>query len=218
MEMIYLYITLMILVFAIVIIQLSHSRYHRQGEVNAEIEENYGAPQRSLYVSTKFFTLHQATDITDDDENVVYHAQSKMLTLHDRTTITDASGNEVSQFYAKFFTLHARHFITMNDGSSFQLWREFWHVYKDVMNIEELGWVMEGNIWAMHFTIKDANGNLIAFISQKIISIHDKYSIDIYDTRYEAYIITIVIVLQHMIRQRQAAQSSSSSSSGSSNG
>lgn len=213
MEMMYIYIAAIILIIVIVILQVTHSRYHSNGEGNAVLDEEYGVPARSLYISTKVFTLHQSTDITDDAENVIYHSQSKMISLHDRTEITDVNGNFVSKFHAKFFTLHARHFIEMADGTQFQLWREFWHIYKDIMNIEELGWVMEGNIWAMHFTIKDRNGNLIAFISQKVISLHDKYSIDIYDTRYEPYVVTIVIVLQHMIRQRQAAQSSSGSSS-----
>lgn len=204
-------IILLIVFIVIVMVLKRRSHYHEGKEVNRTHTENsYGQPGKSLYLSTNVLTLHQTTEITDEDDHVVYHAKSKFFTLHDRTTVTDAHGKLVSKFKKKFFTLHQRHYVTMANGNSFELSNEFFHLVKDITNISELGWKLEGNIVALNFTIKDKNENLIAFIGQKVLSLHDKYSIDIYDESKEAEIVTIVLVLQHMLRDRTHASQEAS--------
>lgn len=195
-----------------------HLRYREAGEeVNIVNAERYGAPVRSLFTSTKFFTVHHRIDIMDEHEVVLYKSATKFWTMHDRTEITDANGNLVAKMKKKFWTLHERHYITMADGFEFQLSNELWHIYKDITNIEGLGWQLRGNMFALNFELLDQDGSPIAVISQKFISLHDKYCIDIYKPEYEQRVVAILVTLQHMIRDREAAQSASSSSYSSSN-
>ena len=190
------------------------SKYHRFREAGEEANVNnvveYGEPVRSLFTTSKVLTLHKATDITDEQENVLYRSWTKFPSLHDKTDITDADGNQVAHIERKFFTLHERHFITMADGTSFQLSNELWHIIKDVSNIEGLGWVLKGNIVGLNFQLWDEKGEIIAVISQKFLSLHDNYSMDIYQADKEKTVVAILITLQHMIRDRQAASSTSS--------
>ena len=52
---------------------------------------------------------------------------------------------------------------------------------------------------------------------QKMISMHDKYCVDIYQPEHEQAVVAILVTLQHMIKDREARSASfSSSSSGSS--
>ena len=198
------------------------SKYHRFREAGEEANinnvEKYGQPVRSLFTTSKVFTLHKATDITDEQENVVYRSSTKFPSLHDKTDITDASGKQVAHIERKFFTLHERHFITMADGTSFQLSNELWHIVKDISNIEGLGWVLKGNIAGLNFQLWDASGQIIAVISQKIISLHDKYCVDIYQADKEPIVVAILVTLQHMIKDREAASSASSFSYSSGSG
>ena len=198
------------------------SKYHRFREAGEEANinnvEKYGQPVRSLFTTSKVFTLHKATDITDEQENVVYHSSTKFPSLHDKTDITDASGKQVAHIERKFFTLHERHFITMADGTSFQLSNELWHIVKDISNIEGLGWVLKGNIAGLNFQLYDGQENIIAVISQKLISLHDKYCIDIYRAEEEEKVVAILVTLQHMIKDREAASSASSFSYSSGSG
>ena len=198
------------------------SKYHRFREAGEEANinnvEKYGQPVRSLFTTSKVFTLHKATDITDEQENVVYHSSTKFPSLHDKTDITDASGKQVAHIERKFFTLHERHFITMAGGTSFQLSNELWHIVKDISNIEGLGWVLKGNIAGLNFQLWDASGQIIAVISQKIISLHDKYCVDIYQADKEPIVVAILVTLQHMIKDREAASSASSFSYSSGSG
>ena len=196
------------------------SKYHRYREAGEQANvvnvERFGEPARSLFTTTKVFTLHHHIDITDGSENIVYQSNTKFPSLHDKTDITDASGNQVAHIERKFFTLHHRHFVTMADGTQFQIASEFWHVVKDIINIEGLGWQMQGNIMGLNFQLYDSDGSLIAVISQKMFSMHDKYCIDIYRPEYEPTVVAILVTLQHIMRDRAAASSSVSSSSSSS--
>ena len=191
-------------------------RFREAGEAaNINNVERFGEPRKSLFTSTKVFTLHHHIDITDENENVVYQAESKMISIHDKTWIKDMEGNQIAYIWRKILTLHERHFIEMSDGTNFELSNELFHLIKDITNIEGLGWQLQGNILGLNFELYDADGEIIAVIGQKMLSLHDKYCIDIYRPEYEKTCVAILIALQHMIRDRASASSSSSSSSSS---
>ena len=197
------------------------SKYHRFREagesINVNNAERFGQPDHSLFTTTKVFSLHHHIDITDDQERVVYQANTKFPSLHDKTDVTDAQGNHVAHIERKFWTLHQRHFVTMADGTRFEVSTELFHLYKDVNNIEGLGWQLRGNMFGLNFELYDSDDSVIAVISQKMLSVHDKYCIDIYRPELEGTVVAILVTLQHMMNDRQAASavSSSSSSSGS---
>ena len=194
-------------------------RFHEAGEdANVYNVENYGAPAYSLFTSTKVFTLHHHIDITDANENIVYQSRSKVLSLHDKTDVMRASGEQVAHIERKLISLHERHFITMADGLQFELSNELFHLIKDITNIEGLGWQLTGNILGLNFELRDADGSIIAVIGQKMLSLHDKYCVDIYKKECEEIVVAILVTLQHMIRDRNAAAASGGSGGGSSSG
>lgn len=189
------------------------SHYHDHDDSsNIEVQEMYGKPAKSLFISTEVFSFHQATEVTDENGQVVYYSNSKFLSFVDDTTVFDAKGNEISNITRKIFSFHGRHYIAMHDGTNFELSNELFHLIKDITNIEGLGWKITGNVLRLNFLLSDENGQPIAYVCQKAFSLHDKYSIDIYDVSKEKEIITIVIALQHMIRDRNASSNASSSS------
>ena len=187
------------------------SKYHRFREAGEQANINnvaeYGVPARSLFTTSKVFTLHRHMDITDDHGNIVYQSDSKFPSIHDKTDITDASGAHVAHIERKILTLHERHFITMADGTSFELSNELFHLIKDITNIEGLGWQLRGNILGLNFTLYDENGEVVAVIGQKLLSILDKYCIDIYQPEHEKTVVAILVTLQHMMKDRAAAAS-----------
>ena len=193
------------------------SKYHRYREAgeqaNVNNVERFGEPCRSLFTSTKVLTLHHQIDITDENEQVVYQAWSKFFSLRDKTDITDAAGNQVAHMEKKILSIHQRHFVTMADGLSFELSTELLHLIKDITNIVGLDWQLRGNILGMNFELYDRDGSIIAVIGQKMLSLHDKYCVDIYRPEQEAVVVAILVTLQHMIRDREAASSSSGSAS-----
>lgn len=190
----------------------AHNRYREAGEqANVNNVARFGEPYRSLFTSTKLITLHHHIDITDENNQLVYQARSKAISLHNKTDITDAAGNEVAHIETKLISIHERHFITMADGTTFQLSTELLHLVKEVLNIEEFGWQLRGNIFQLNFVIYDQDESVIAVIGQKMISMHDKYCVDIYKPEYEQKVVALLVTLQHIIYRRQVAASSSAS-------
>ena len=191
-------------------------RFHEAGEAaNINNVDRYGEPVKSLFTTTKVFSLHHHIDITDENGDAVYQAHTKFPSIHDKTDISDASGNHVAHMERKLFTLHERHTVTMADGSRFELSNELFHLIRDITNIEGLGWQLQGNIAGLNFQLYDNDNRVIAVIGQKLFSVHDKYCIDLYIPEYEKAVVAILITLQHMIKDR-AAVAASSVSSGSS--
>ncbi|MBQ6494022.1 MAG: LURP-one-related family protein [Erysipelotrichaceae bacterium] len=176
--------------------------------------EDYGDPEYSLYTALKFGDLHQRIDITDEEENVKYYTKSSVFTLTGKTDIFDASDELVAHLEKKPISLHEKHYVTMADGTSFTLSNELFHIVEDITNIEGLGWQMQGNIIGLHFNLLDENGEPIARVVKKAISIHDKYSIDIYKPEFEKEVVAIVIQLEKMLQARRENESSSSFSFG----
>ncbi len=207
-----------ILTILCLVVLRSKQRYSEPGEMRDKRNmQEYGEPVKTLYTSSKVFTLHHHIEITDEEGNVAYRAETKFPSIHDKTDIYDAEGRHVAYFERKLITLHEIHYVDMENGKSFVLSNELLHLIKDVTNIEGLGWRLEGNFMQLNFTIRDEDGELIALVSQKAFSLHDKYSLDIFKPEFEEEAVAILITLQHMVNDREVAMSSSSGSSSSSN-
>ncbi len=210
------YMILIFFVIAAIIFMVSGSsqRYSEPGQgVDYRNVAEYGEPVKSLYTSSEIFTLHHRIEITDGEGNVAYRAETQFPSIHDKTDIYTADGRHVAYMERKLITLHEIRYVDMEDGTRFTLSNELFHIIRDVTNIEGLDWILEGNLLQLNFSIKDADGSLIALVSQKFLSIHDKYAVDIYQPKHEEKVVAVLIALQHMISDRNAAASSGASAS-----
>ena len=189
------------------------NRFREAGEAaNVNTVERFGVPARSLFSISKVVTVHHEIEIVDSNDNPVYRARTAFPSLHDKTDITDVNGNQVAHIEKKILTLHERHIIDMANGTSFEFSNEIFHLVKDITNIEGLGWQLRGNVIGLNFELYDSNEDIIAVISQKMISLHDKWCVDLYNPNVEKEVIAILITLQHMVKDRQNSSSSSSAS------
>ena len=178
--------------------------FHRAGEgPNENTVEQYGAPVRSLYTELDPGDLHQKIEIKDDQGQLLYYTKSSVIAIKGKTELYDASGVLVAQLSKKPISFHEEHYITMDDGQKFTLSNELFHVFKDITNIKGLGWKLKGNVIGLNFTLFDQNSEPVASIGQKMISMHDRYSIDLYQPQHEKRVVAIVIQLQKMLTARR---------------
>ena len=171
---------------------------------------DYGEPVYSLYTALKLGDLHRQIDVTDEENNVRYYTKSNIIAIKGATDVMDADGNVIAHLEKKPISLHEIHYITMSDGREFTLSNELFHVVDDITNIEGLGWQIRGNIVGLSFNLVDEFDEPVATIGKRMISIHDKYCIDIYKPEHEQVVVAIVIQLEKMIEARQNNESSSS--------
>jgi uncharacterized protein YxjI len=178
--------------------------FHSAGEgPNESTVGQYGAPVRSLYTELDPGDLHQKIEIKDEQGRTLYWTKSSVIAIRGKTDIFDASGAPAAHLEKKPISLHEKHYITMADGQKFTMSNELFHVFKDVTNIEGLGWQLQGNVIGLNFMLFDRNGEAIAAIGQKMISMHDRCSIDLYQPQHETVVAAIVIQLQKMLTARR---------------
>lgn len=184
------------------------------GKVSKATVEDYGKAEYSLYTALNLGDLHSKIDITDEEGNVKYYTKSSVFALKGKTEIMDASGNIIAYLEKRPISLHEKHFITMADGRKFTLSNEIFHIIKDITNIEGLGWQLRGNIIGLNFNLLDENGQPVATVGKKLVSIHEKYCIDIYKPQHEQVVAAIVIQLEKMLEARRENESESEFSFG----
>jgi uncharacterized protein YxjI len=184
------------------------------GSVGKSTVEDYGEPEYSLYTALKLGDMHRKIEITDEAGNVKYYTKSSIIAIKGKTDVMDAEGNVIAHLEKKPVSLHEKHYVSMADGTDFTLSNELLHVVKDITNIEGLGWQIRGNIIGLSFNLIDHDGEPVATIGKKMISIHDKYCIDMYQPEHEQKVVAIVVQLEKMIEERSDNESSSSFSFG----
>ena len=187
-------------------------RFHGAGErPNERNMEQYGQPARSIYTELVPGDLHQKIQVKDEQGKTLYWTKTSIIAIRGKTDIFDASDRQVAHLERKPISLHEEHYITMADGHQITLSNELFHVFKDVTNIKGLDWQLQGNVIGLNFMLLDRNGEPIAAIGQKMLSLHNRYSIDLYQPQHSEIVVAIVIALQKMLAARRERESSSSS-------
>ena len=184
------------------LMELGESVNDAADQISSSTIEDYGDPAYYLFTALDLRDIHQKINITDEQDNVKYYTRSSIIQIKGKTEIMDPQGNIIAFLEKKPISLHEIHYITMADGRKFTLSNELLHVIKDVTNIEGLGWKLNGNIIGLNFNLTDENGEAVASVGKRMVSIHDKYTIDIYKPEEEQVIVAIVIQLEKMIEAR----------------
>ena len=186
-------------------------RYRERGkDANVVNVERFGAPSHSLFIATNFWSFKQKTAIVEEDGSVAYRAKSRSISLHDKTTIVDASGNLVAKIEKKVLTLREYHRVTMADGTQFDIAHELFQLFEDTAEISDLGWTLRGNYTSLNFELYDKDDSIIAVVGKKLISMKDKYAVDIYRPEFEQEVVAVLVALQHTLRDRTKNNRSSS--------
>ncbi len=178
--------------------------YHSAEEpLNETKREKYGKPACSLFTELDLGDLHQRIEVSDENGQMLYWTKSSVIAIRGKTDMYDASGALVAHLEKKPISLHEEHYITFADGRKITLSNELFHVFKDITNIKGLDWKLQGNVIGLNFTLYDQNDELIAAIGQKAVSLHERYSIDLYQAQYRETVAAIVISLQKMLKTRR---------------
>lgn len=157
-----------------------------------------------LHLKSKILTMHHEIDFFDENDNQVYEVRSKAISIHDKTTIKNANGEEIANIHRKVISIHDTYFVDMADGTSFELRTEILHLFKEIIDIEALGWTIHGNFLEHDYRIEDASGNLLASAHKKWMAVHEKYAIEIEDESKVDLIVAVYVVLEHIITMHEA--------------
>ena len=143
-----------------------------------------------LYINEKLISMHNKFYITDEKHNNLFEITNKVLTIGRKTSINDMSGNELIYIEEELFKLFESHYNVFCKGNfSYKIIKRF-NIIKKVYELSN-GYTAEGDIFNFCLSIYDNEQKHIANINKHIISIGDKYEIEVYD---ESKIIVILAI------------------------
>lgn len=159
---------------------------------------------KQFQVKQRFTFGGEKFDIHDSQGQVAYQVQGSFLEIPKRFTVTNARGGEVCQITKKFLTFLPQFIIDMADGHSFYLQKEF-TFFKDRYSVENLGLILEGNIWDLDFRLRTPDGMLVAEISKELFHLTSHYSVTVVEDDYADLVISLVVALDYVEMMEDAS-------------
>lgn len=135
--------------------------------------------QQVLFVDGKLGATPRA-EVRDAQDRVTYRVKGQFLGIPKRMEITDASGAGVASLRAKMFSpIKSRMTMAMADGST---------------------WDVEGTIMEKNYTIS-SGGSPIARISQKWMTVRDKYTVEYVSTLDAGLVMAVIWAIDRWVER-----------------
>lgn len=167
-----------------------------------------------LRMKAKIASIHHKLEVTDEHKRPVYHIKSKVFSLHDVTYLTRADGEEVATITRKVASLHDTHFIELSGGMTVELSAELFYLTKDVLNIEALGWQLEGDLIQHDYRLVEMDTErTLARTHRKWLTLHNTYEIEILAEEKADVIVAVLVALDKIVEDRERVRRGASPSS-----
>lgn len=161
------------------------------------------------YFKENLHFLYADGQLFDENEQTVYSYENQTLFLP-RIDLYKY-GNYIGHVQ-KEFTFFLRRYELVYEGEEVASLNQEFSFFKPELFVEGLGWRVQGDFFALHYSIYDENDELIAAVDQELFHLTPHYYIDIYDNENEELIILLIIAINQFDKDRSAAASSSAHS------
>ena len=158
-----------------------------------------------LFVKEKVFSMHNRYYIYNESDELSYEIESKVFSIGDKTTIYDKDRNVVAYIEQEIFHLTPYYNVYIDDEYKYQIKKKF-QFFKNDYELSNM-YKVDGSIWGYSFTILNDLGDTVASITREILTIGDKYQIDIIDEKDINTILTIIVAITNDIDRSQANSS-----------
>ena len=146
-----------------------------------------------LYIKEKVFSWTDKFTVKDEFGEDRYTAQGELISIGKKLHVYDRFGEEVITIRQKVVSLLPRYDITVRGREFGQLVKKI-SLFKPKYVLEGPGWEIEGNFYALDFTVTQ-NGWQVFSISKEWISWGDSYAIDIPDPSLELQALAVVLAI-----------------------
>jgi len=148
-------------------------------------------------IRERFFDFGDDFDITDESGQKMFHVDGKVLSVRDKLVISDAAGNDVAEVHRRLVALRRTYEIIVGGETAAQVRKHLVTPFRDKFTIDLPGsddLEMKGSIFDHEFTI-ERDGDTVATVSKRWITIRDTYAVDIADGENDLLILATVLAL-----------------------
>jgi uncharacterized protein YxjI len=148
-------------------------------------------------IRERMFRLGEDSEITDQAGQAVLHVDGKVLSLHNRLILRDPAGREAGQVSRKLAALRPTYQITIDGKDVAEVHKRLFAVFGerftiDVRDGDEMA--IDGDLFSHEFTI-DRDGQTVATISKRWLSVTDSYVVDVAAGQNDLLILASVLAL-----------------------
>jgi uncharacterized protein YxjI len=148
-------------------------------------------------IREKFFHLGEDSDITDETGQPVFHVDGKVFTLHHTLVMRDLSGNEVATIRQQLIALRPTFEVTRAGQELAEIRKKLLTFFGERLTIDIPGpddLEVQGNFLEHEFTVA-RQGEVVATVSKRWISLTATYGIDIAPGQDDVLILASVLAL-----------------------
>jgi uncharacterized protein YxjI len=148
-------------------------------------------------IRERFIRLGEDSDITDEHGRAVYEVDGKVLTLHDTVVMRDMGGTEVARVKRQLIALRPTYHITRHGTELGAVRKKLFSPFVDRFTIDIPGpddLDVTGDLFEHEYTIK-RDGEGVATISKRWISLTETYGVDIAPGEDDVLILASVLAL-----------------------
>lgn len=146
-----------------------------------------------LLFKQRFFSWFDSYDIFDEAGNTVYSVKGELSWGH-QLRIYDTAGNELGLVKQRLLTFMPRFELYVKDQYIGCISREF-TLFTPRYNIDFNGWQVEGNWLEWDYSIIDAAGQRVAYVTKEIWNWTDTYSLEIYEPQNALCTLMLVLAI-----------------------
>lgn len=149
-------------------------------------------------IKEKIFSFADRFTIEDNQGYPRYEVVGKLLSLGNKLKLYNKTGEELIYIEQKIFRFLPEYLIYRNGNIVGRIKKELTFL-KPRFNIESSygNFTLDGDVFHHEFNISK-DGNPIAWISKKWISLSDTYTVDILEEEDHSFILAIIIVLDQI--------------------
>jgi uncharacterized protein YxjI len=150
-------------------------------------------------IRQKVFSFGDNFVIKGENDEPRFIVKGKVFSFGDKLSLQDLNGNELYYIEQKLLKFLPEYHIFQNGRDMAMVKKEF-SFFKPRFFIESQygSYDMEGDIFGHDFQVFK-NGRAVAAVSKRWFSFSDTYGVDIKDDEDQAFLLTLVIVIDQVI-------------------
>lgn len=151
----------------------------------------------NLFIKQRVFSWGDKFTIYDENGNDLYHVQGEVFSFGKKLHVYKLSGEEAAYIEQKPFSFLPKYIIYVNGTQIATVIKRF-AFFRQAYSIEELGWTVEGNLFAHEYTVSSAS-QTVARVSKEWFTFGDAYAINVSDKSDELAALCAVLVIDACI-------------------
>lgn len=152
----------------------------------------------------RVFSIRESYYVQTDSGERLFEINGRLIGLRDKLTISDLAGNTLATITQKLLSLRPVYTIARPDAPDAKVKKDLINILREGFSVNLEGGLpdvrIQGDILDHNYTMS-REGNVVAQVSKKWISLRDSYTVDINDNEDALLLVACAIVVDRIAHE-----------------